>query len=131
MNMVNPFSNDAFGAVALTSAINILPNQYGKMEDMNLFPTRPVRLRQIAIEERNGVLFLLPTTSVGGPASLGRRGKRKMRSFIIPHIPHDDVILPDEVQGIRAFGTEGDLHTQSNPLPMCHRPGVLVKLTAS
>ncbi|MCW7540724.1 major capsid protein, partial [Aquabacterium sp. A7-Y] len=21
-----------------------------------------------------------------------------------------------------------DLHTQSNPLPMCHRPGVLVKL---
>jgi hypothetical protein len=116
MTMVNPFSNDAFGAVALTSAINILPNQYGKMEDMNLFPTRPVRLRQIAIEERNGVLFLLPTTSVGGPASLGRRGKRKMRSFIIPHIPHDDVILPDEVQGIRAFGTEGDLAALSDVL---------------
>jgi hypothetical protein len=116
MTMVNPFSNDAFGAVALTSAINILPNQYGKMEEMNLFPNRPVRLRQIAIEERNGVLFLLPTTSVGGPASLGQRGKRKMRSFIIPHIPHDDVILPDEVQGIRAFGTEGDLAALSDVL---------------
>jgi hypothetical protein len=116
MSMVNPFSNDAFGAVALTAAINILPNQYGKMEEMNLFPARPVRLRQIAIEERNGVLFLLPTTSLGGPASVGRRGKRKMRSFIIPHIPHDDVILPDEVQGIRAFGTEGDLAALSDVL---------------
>jgi len=30
----------------------------------------------------------------------------------------------------RKFDRGTDLHTQSNPLPMCHRPGVLVKLTA-
>ena len=30
----------------------------------------------------------------------------------------------------RKFERGTDLHTQSNPLPMCHRPGVLVKLTA-
>lgn len=24
-----------------------------------------------------------------------------------------------------------DIHTQSNPLPMCHRPGILVKLIAN
>ncbi len=29
----------------------------------------------------------------------------------------------------RKFDRGTDLHTQSNPLPMCHRPGVLVKLT--
>jgi hypothetical protein len=29
----------------------------------------------------------------------------------------------------RRFERGTDLHTQSNPLPMCHRPGVLVKLT--
>ncbi|WP_265043011.1 major capsid protein [Wolbachia endosymbiont (group A) of Scambus nigricans] len=23
------------------------------------------------------------------------------------------------------------IHTQSNPLPMCHRPGVLVKISSS
>jgi hypothetical protein len=28
----------------------------------------------------------------------------------------------------RKFDRGTDLHTQSNPLPMCHRPGVLVKL---
>jgi hypothetical protein len=28
----------------------------------------------------------------------------------------------------RKFERGTDLHTQSNPLPMCHRPGVLVKL---
>ncbi|MGD7215362.1 major capsid protein, partial [Ralstonia pseudosolanacearum] len=28
----------------------------------------------------------------------------------------------------RQFGRGTDVHTQSNPLPMCLRPGVLVKL---
>ena len=31
----------------------------------------------------------------------------------------------------RKFDRGTDLHTQSNPLPMCHRPGVLVRLTMS
>lgn len=34
-------------------------------------------------------------------------------------------------QDSRKFERGTDLHTQSNPLPMCHRPGVLVKLTMS
>ena len=118
MSMLNPFSNDAFGAVALTAAINILPNRYGKLEEMNLMPPRPVRLRQIAIEERNGVLSLLPTAVVGSPGTVGKRGKRKMRSFIVPHIPHDDVVLPEEVQGIRAFGSEGELAALSDVLAL-------------
>jgi len=31
----------------------------------------------------------------------------------------------------RKFDRGTDLHTQSNPLPMCHRPGVLIKLTSA
>jgi hypothetical protein len=111
MSMNNPFANPAFSATALTAALNILPNSYGRMEELNLFPFKPVRLRQVAIEEKNGVLALLPTAPVGSPGSVGKRGKRKLRSFIIPHIPHDDVVLPEEVQGIRAFGSESELQT--------------------
>jgi hypothetical protein len=118
MSMTNPFSNDAFGAIALTAAINILPNRYGKLEEINLMPSRPVRLRQIAIEERNGVLSLLPTALIGSPGTVGKRGKRKVRSFIVPHIPHDDVVLPEEVQGIRAFGSEGELSALSDVLAL-------------
>jgi hypothetical protein len=51
---------------------------------------------------------------VGAPSSLGTQGKRKVRSFVIPHIPHDDVVLPEEVQGLRAFGSENDLEALSN-----------------
>jgi hypothetical protein len=118
VSMNNPFSNDAFGAIALTMAINILPNRYGRLEEINLMPARPVRLRQIAIEERNGVLSLLPTAVVGAAGTVGKRGKRKIRSFIVPHIPHDDVVLPEEVQGIRAFGSEGELSALSDVLAL-------------
>lgn len=107
--MQNPFTNTAFSMVALTAAINIVPNRYGRMAELGLMPIKPVRQRSIIIEEKNGVLNLLPTKPPGAPGTQGTRGKRGLRSFVIPHIPHDDVVLPEEVQGIRAFGSETDL----------------------
>lgn len=104
--MQNPFTQVAFSMAALTTAINILPNRYGRIEELGLMPAKPVRQRQIIVEEMNGVLNLLPTLPPGAPGSVGTRGKRKVRSFVIPHIPHDDVVLPEEVQGIRTFGSE-------------------------
>jgi hypothetical protein len=107
--MLNPFDNDAFSMVALTAAINKIPNLYGRVEQLGLMPAEGVRTRTILIEEMNGVLNLLPTQPVGAPGTVGTQAKRKVRSFVIPHIPHDDVVLPEEVQGIRAFGSENEL----------------------
>ena len=109
--MNNPFANPAFSMASLTAAINLLPNRYGRLEQLNLMPAKPVRQRQILVEERNGVLNLLPTQPPGSPGTVGRRGKRTLRSFVVPHIPHDDVVLPDEVQGLRAFGSETEAET--------------------
>ncbi|MBT2750003.1 major capsid protein [Lysobacter sp. ISL-50] len=109
--MNNPFHNPAFSMSALTTAINLLPNQYGRLDELNLFPVKPVRTRQVTVEERNGVLSLLQTQPVGSPGTVGKRGKRSLRAFNVPHIPHDDVVLPEEVVGVRAFGTESELET--------------------
>ncbi len=106
--MNNPFDNPGFSMASLTTAINLLPNRYGRLEQLGLFPARPVRTRQIVVEERNGTLNLLPTQPVGAPATLNVRDKRKLRSFVVPHVPLDDVVLPEEVQGVRAFGSETD-----------------------
>ena len=115
--MNNPFSNPAFSMTALTAAINILPNRYGRLEELNLMPSKPVRQRQIVVEEMNGVLNLLPTLPPGSPGTVGVRGKRKMRSFVVPHIPHDDVVLPEEVNGIRGFMplSQADLYRIEKP----------------
>ena len=40
----------------------------------------------------------------GAPATVGTTDKRSVRSFAVPHIPHNDVVLPEEIQGIRGLG---------------------------
>jgi hypothetical protein len=109
--MNNPFHNPAFSMAALSAAINIIPNRYGRLEALNLFPPKPVRTRQIIVEEQAGVLNLLPALPPGSPGTVGTRGKRAVSSFVIPHIPHDDVVLPEEVQGIRSFGSETEMES--------------------
>jgi hypothetical protein len=84
------------------------------LEALNLFPPKFVRTRHIAVEERNGVLSLLPTRNPKEAATVADREKRKLRSFTIPYIPYDDLVLPEEIQGIRAFGSETELQSMAN-----------------
>jgi hypothetical protein len=109
MPILNPFSHAAFGMASLTAAINLIPNRYNRLDELGLFAPKPVRTRTIVVEEKAGVLTLLPSRPPGAPGTVGTRGKRTLRSFVIPHIPHDDVVLPEEVQGLRAFGSESEL----------------------
>jgi len=109
MPMINPFTTDGFSLVALTDAINVIPNMYGKTNELGLFTEKGVRTRTVIVDEKDGVLNLLPTRPVGAPGTEAIKGRRKVRSFVIPHIPHEDGILPEETQGLRAFGSENEL----------------------
>jgi hypothetical protein len=53
----------------------------------------------------------LPTQARGSIGTTGTRPRRKMRALTIPHIPHDDAILADDLQGLRQFGTPNVLMT--------------------
>jgi len=109
MTILNPWENDAFSMASLTDSINILPNNYGKIEKLNLFPTKSVSTRTILVEEKNGVLNILTSKPPGSPGDQHQGGKRVLRSFVIPHLPLDGVLLPAEYEGIRAFGSENAL----------------------
>ena len=116
--MQNPFNNPAFAMAEMTAAINLIPNRYGRLESLNLFPGRPVRTRSVVVEERNGTLNLLPTLPVGSPSTVNARDKRKLHSFVIPHVPLEDVVLPEEVQGVRAFGSETEMESIASVMAM-------------
>jgi hypothetical protein len=114
--MQNPFQNPGFSMASLTAAINLIPNRYGRLEELNLFPAKPVRTRSVVIESRNGTLNLLPSLPVGSAATQNKHAKRQLHSFVIPHIPLEDVVLPEEVQGVRAFGSETEMDTVAQVL---------------
>lgn len=104
--ITNPFDQDAFSVYSLTAAINLLPNQYGRVREMGIMPIRPERTRHVLVEENDGVLSLIPSKSVGSPGTPARGGARRARSFTVPHLPLDDVLHPQDYQGLRAFGSE-------------------------
>lgn len=107
--MLDIFNDAAFSTVELTNAINVVPNTYGRIRELGLFTPRGVSTTSVAIEIKNGVLTLLPPTVRGGPASKGSSGKRSLKSFTIPNFSHEDAVLAEEVQNIRAFGSETNL----------------------
>jgi hypothetical protein len=105
------FAGDAFNVVQLTEAINIVPNKYGRVNELGLFSNQSVETTAVFIEMTNGVLNILPPTVRGGPASVGSVDKRKGKSFNIPIFAHEDAVKADEIQNIRAFGKTSELQT--------------------
>ncbi len=101
---VAAFDDPSFKLSSLTESMNLLPSNYGDSRALFAREKR-VRTRTILVEEKNGLLTLIQSRSPGSTENVAQRRKRKMRSFIIPHFPLDDVILPSEYEGIRGFGT--------------------------
>ena len=102
-NIANPFS--IFQTRDLVAALDLIPNQYGYLSAGNVFPLRGLTKTVAEIELREGRLALLPITPRGGPATVARRSSRSMKAFPVPQIAHEDLILADDVDGLRAFGS--------------------------
>lgn len=103
--VVNPFAGDGFSLAEMTESINLLPDIYTRLGQLGLFREEPISQRVALVEMANGVLSLLPSVRYGGPATVAAPESSSVRPFNVPWIPHDDVLTPEDIQGIRAFGT--------------------------
>jgi hypothetical protein len=109
--MLDIFNNNAFGVVSLTDAINKPLFAPGRLGQMGLFNERGVTTTTIVLEEKDGNLILIPPTPRGGPGNTLGKNKAIARPFVVPHFEINDAIYADEVQGVRAWGTENQLQT--------------------
>ncbi len=105
------FNSDAFNCVSLTDSINNVPFVPGRAGEVAGWEEEGVPTTSIMIEEDNGELKLINPTPRGGPGETSAESKRKARSLIVPHYQHDDTILADSVQNVRAFGSGSVLET--------------------
>jgi hypothetical protein len=104
--MLDVFNQDAFSVINLTDAINRPLFEPGRIGQMGLFRETSVTTIDIAIEERDGVLVLVPPTPRGGPGTTVGRTRRGIRVLRAPHFEINDAVMAEEVQGVRAWGTE-------------------------
>ncbi|TYO91434.1 major capsid protein [Oceanicella actignis] len=102
---------DAFDSATLTAAINRFPVQWGRINQMGLFADEGVRTREIHIEERAGTLAVLDAHEWGGNGTVAAPETRLVRALHIPQTVHNDKVLPDDIQDIRAFGSDSALES--------------------
>lgn len=106
MPMLDVFKTDAFSVVSLTDAIVKAPHKPGRIGSLGLFRSRGITTTTAVVEEKDGRLSLISTSPRGGPATTIGEQKRTARSFVIPHLERESTVMADQVQNVRAFGSE-------------------------
>ena len=97
------FNNAAFSAITLTDTVNVVPNAYGRLNELGLFRDEPIPTTTAAVVIDNGVLNILPTRPRGAPPTFGTREGRQLKAFVVPHVPHNDAVLTTDVQNMLSW----------------------------
>lgn len=109
--MTNPFTGTGFDMAAMTAAVNKLPNLYNRT--LSIFKPSGITTTTLLVEQRNGTLNIVRSRVRGAPADKVLADKRALRSLVIPHLPIADVLLPDDYQNVRAFGSDNAMESQA------------------
>lgn len=103
------FNDDAFSLSQLTLAINDLPHTPGRIGQLGWFNESGISTTTVSIEREGLTLKLVPTASRGSPGAVSTRDRRTMVAFSTLHMPQSDAVMADEVQNLRAFGSETEV----------------------
>lgn len=102
----DPFSPDAFSLTSLTASINNLPYVPARLGQLGWFEESGVETTSVVIEFENGTVQLLPALPRNAPGTEIGRNIRTAQPISIPHVPAAGTVMAEEVQGVRAFGSE-------------------------
>jgi len=109
--MNDVFNSDLFGLTALTAAINETPFTPTMLSGMGLFEEEGISTLTVNVEFEKGKIALVEVKPRNAPAQSVEHDKRRIYPFAIPHLPQSDALMADQVQGIRAFGSESATDT--------------------
>lgn len=109
MATLDIFNDDAFSLSSLSQTITDIPRVPTQLGDEGLFNEYGINTLSVMIERQGSKIQLVPSAPRGGVPQPGTRSGRKLFPLVATHLPQSDSILADEVQGVRAFGTETEV----------------------
>ena len=110
MATMDVFTSNAFSMQSLLAAIEQIDYKPQFLGSLGLFQSEPQPTRAVFVESRDDVLQLIQTSPIGAPLEQRGADKRKARTFSTVRIAKGSRIMADEIQGIRAYGSESELH---------------------
>lgn len=116
MASLDIFNNDAFSVTQLTKAINDTLHQPTRIGDLGWFSEEPINTTSVFIERRGTTLTLIPAAPRGSSGRPESNDKSRLIPFSTVHLPQRATVKADEVQSVRAFGSETEVETVQNLL---------------
>lgn len=105
------FNSNAFSMQSLTARLLDRAHRPMRLGEMGLFQAEGVRTTSISVERQGNTLVLVQTTPRNAPAVQNTKDSRTLRSFDTVRIALEDSVTADEVQNVRAFGSETEVDT--------------------
>lgn len=103
---LDPFKADGFTLLSLTAAINAIPYTPTTIENSGLFQSSGISTLDVSIESDGKTIGLVSVQPRNAPGQVVLGDKRTIRTIKVPHLPERATIMADEVQSVRAFGSE-------------------------
>lgn len=113
MATLDIFNDDAFSVSQLSQTITDIPDVPTQLGDKGIFKEYGINTTVMMIERQGSSLKLIPSAPRGGVREPVAIGPRKLIPLQAIHLPASWSVLADEVQGIRAFGSETEVDAVS------------------
>lgn len=109
MASMDVFKGSAFSMTSLTGMVSKIDYKPQTLGQLNIFEPAPSRTRTVFVERRDVGLALIPTSPIGAPPTELVKDKRDALPLVVPRLTEGFTLHAEEVQGIRAFGSESEL----------------------
>lgn len=106
---IDIFNNNAFEVTELTNSMDLLPYEPQLLGELKLFTQKPIRTTTAWIEKRRGKLRIIDMAARSTVGNVRSTEPREAIPVELPHMPYYQTIKADDIQNVRAFGTESEL----------------------
>lgn len=99
--------------IEYTQEINLIPNEYGLLNELGLFTKKYIAQPTIQFESKGGSISLIPDTHRGTRHNVNKGEVGRMLTFNTTFHPLDDALFAHELVGRRRFGTADQTDIES------------------
>jgi len=109
MVAVDAFNSSMFNTQSLSAAIMLAPHKPRLLGALGVFNEKPIRTTTAWVEKQGNRIALINTANRGTVKDVRDSIPRNAFAFRVPHVPYFQTVLADDIQNIRAFGSESEL----------------------
>ena len=105
--------NNPFALTDYTAELALIENKWGLVNELGIFQEQGISQHTASIEVSNQSIGLITDQMRGAKNLANKDDVRKLVTYSVPHFPLDDYVSPQDVQGVRHYGTMDAAETEA------------------